>query len=77
MMQQTTTVTSPPLNDVQLMLLQLFSRPMAEQEVQAIRKMLLEYYEHLLQAEIDVVIAEKQIKRADFDQVLNRDQRTK
>ena len=77
MIQQTTTTTSPPLNDVQLMLLQLFSRPMAEQEVQAIRKMLLEYYEHLLQAEIDVVIAEKQIKRADFDQVLNRDQRSK
>lgn len=66
-----------PLNDVQLMLLRLFSRPMPNNDLEAIREMLLTYYETALQQEVERVIKVKDIKRADFDAVLNKQQRTK
>ncbi len=62
-----------PLNDVQLMLLRLFSRPMSESDTEAIRKMLLDYYDTLLQQEVDSVIEKKGIKREDFERLLNQD----
>ena len=73
-----TTQTSPsqPLNEVQLMLLRLFSRPMPEYDLEAIREMLLTYYETALHNEVERVIKEKDITRADFDVVLNQQQRT-
>jgi len=70
-------VASQPLNDVQLMLLKLFSRPVTANQLEEIREMLLNYYETELQKELDRVIAEKKITRADFDAVLNIQQRTK
>ena len=66
-----------PLNDVQLMLLRLFSRPMPARDLEAIREMLLSYYETALHQEVERVIEEKGITRADFEDVLNRQQRTK
>lgn len=66
-----------PLNEVQLMLLKLFSRPTAKNDMESIRKLLLDYYNEALQAELDSVIEEKNITRADFDKVLNKQQRTK
>jgi hypothetical protein len=66
-----------PLNDVQLMLLRLFSRPMPNNDLEAIREMLLTYYETALHQEVARVIKEKDIKRADFDAVLKKQQRTK
>ncbi len=71
-MQRTSTI-STPLNDVQLMLLRLFSRPMTKSDMEAIRTMLLEYYETLLQQEVEGVIQEKGITREDFDRLLNED----
>lgn len=50
-----------PLNEVQIMLLKLFSRPMSAQDLQAIREMLIAYYEAMLQRELDEVIEKKQI----------------
>jgi hypothetical protein len=73
----TTPVHKPPLNEVQLMLLQLFSRPMDADDLAAIRTMLLNYYDTLLQKELDNVIAEKHIQRADFDNLLQQSRRTK
>lgn len=67
---------TPPLNDVQLMLLRLFSRPMTEEDVKNIRAMLLEYYDSMLQKEVTTVIDEKGIKREDFEQLLRKDQRS-
>ena len=61
-----------PLNEVQLMLLRLFSRPMPNQDVKAIREMLLAYYETALHNEVERIIEQKGIKRADFDAVLNK-----
>lgn len=75
-MQRTGTI-STPLNDVQLMLLRLFSRPMTKSDMEAIRTMLLEYYETLLQQELEGVIQEKGITREDFDRLLNEDERSK
>ena len=66
-----------PLNEVQLMLLRLFSRPMPTHDLDAIREMLLTYYENALHKEVERVIEEKGIKRADFENVLNKQQRTK
>ncbi len=59
------------------MLLRLFSRPMTTSDTEAIRKMLLEYYETLLQKEVDKVMEEKSIIREDFDRLLNEDKRSK
>jgi hypothetical protein len=66
-----------PLNDVQLMLLRLFSRPMSKSDTEAIRNMLLDYYDMSLQQEVDKVIEEKGIQREDFERLLNQDRRTK
>jgi hypothetical protein len=64
-----------PLNEVQVMLLRLFSRPVSPAHLEAIRNLLLEYYETLLQEEVDRTTREKGITRANFDKVLNEQQR--
>lgn len=69
--------TAQPLNEMQLMLLRLFSRPVSPQHLEAIRDMLLDYYESLLQKEVDSTISSKGITRADFERVLDQQQRTK
>ena len=66
-----------PLNEVQLMLLRLFSRPVSSTDLEAIRNLLLDYYESMLQKEVDKTVRAKGITRADFDEVLNEQQRTK
>jgi hypothetical protein len=68
---------SSPLNEVQLMLLRLFSRPVSPAHLESIRNLLLDYYDKLLQEEVDNTIKEKGITRDDFDRVLNEQQRTK
>ncbi len=68
---------SQPLNETQLMLLRLFSRPISPKELEAISDLLLDYYENMLQKEVDKSIEEKDITRTDFDRVLNEQQRTK
>lgn len=60
-----------PLNDIQLMLLKLFSRS-SSKNMEAIRHLLLDYYNKSLQAELDTVIEQKNITRADYDKVLNQ-----
>lgn len=69
--------TAPPLNDVQLMLLRLFSRDMSKTELDAIRAMLLDYYDRALQDEVQKVIKEKKIERSTFEEKLNQQQRSR
>ncbi|MBL7817579.1 MAG: hypothetical protein JNL70_21415 [Saprospiraceae bacterium] len=71
------TAQAQPLNEVQIMLLRLFSRPMPSQDVDAIRELLLSYYEKALHQEVEKVIETKGLTRADFETVLNKQQRTK
>jgi hypothetical protein len=59
-----------PLNDVQLMLLRLFSRPVSTQDLDAIQNLLLDYYNNALQKELDRVIEEKNITREDYEKIL-------
>jgi hypothetical protein len=66
-----------PLNEVQVMLLRLFSRPVKNDDLEKIRALLISYYEVALQDELDRVIEEKNITREDFDKILNKQQRTK
>jgi len=66
-----------PLNDVQMMLLKLFSKSNTTKDTEAIRQLLLDYYNKALQTELDNVIAKKDITRLDYDKVLNQQQRTK
>lgn len=66
-----------PLNDAQLTLLRLFSREMSQEEFHSLRKVLMEFYEQELQKELDNVIAEKKLSPRDFQERLNRQQRTK
>ena len=68
----TQTVATQPLNDVQIMLLKLFSRLVPTIQLEEIRGMLLNYYEAALQKELERVIEEKKITRADFDIVLHK-----
>lgn len=65
------------LNDVQLTLLKLFSRQMSEAEQLDIKEMLLNYYDNALQRELQSVIQEKGYTKQDFENVLNKSQRTK
>ena len=60
-----------PLNDIQLMLLRLFSRPGSTQDLDAIQHILLDDYNNALQKELDRVIEEKNITREDYDKVLS------
>lgn len=68
--------TQAPLNEAQLTLLRLFSRQMDDQEILALRALLLEFYERSLQEELDRVIDEKAIQQKDFEDRLNRQQCT-
>jgi hypothetical protein len=65
------------LNDVQLTLLKLFSRKMSETELSDIKQLLLNYYDNALQIEVQHAIQEKGYSKQDFEDVLNRSQRTK
>ena len=59
-----------PLNEVQLMLLRLFSRQSDAGDLEAIRHILLEYYEKMLHEEVEKVVSEKGIEREDFEKIL-------
>ena len=66
-----------PLNDVQLMLLRLFSRGLSKIELDAIRALLLDYYDRSLQEEVQNVIKEKKIERSTFEEKLNQQQHSR
>jgi hypothetical protein len=70
-------VLHPPLNEIQLMLLRLFSRQMSKVEMDAIRDILLDYYDHALQEEVQKVIEKKKIERTRFEEKLNQQQRSR
>ncbi|WP_353483799.1 hypothetical protein [Haliscomenobacter sp.] len=60
-----------PLNDIQLMLLRLFSRPGSAQDLAAIQNILLDYYNNALQNELDRVIKEKNISKEDYEKIFS------
>lgn len=70
------TTNQPPLNEIQLTLLRLFSREMSSDEMTHIKQLLMDYYEKELQKELDEVIADKNLNPADFEERLNQQQRS-
>ena len=72
-----TTVAQAPMNATQMMLLRLFSRPMTEESTEAIRKLLMDYYDKMIQEEVEKAIAEKGITNADFEAMKNKSYRNR
>jgi hypothetical protein len=66
-----------PFTETQRLLLGLFSREMSLQEQNDIKELLLDYYDNLLQKEVQKAIQEKGYTNADIEQVLQNSQRTK
>ena len=71
-----TVIQHKPLNSVQQTLLALFSRDISEVEQNDIRELLLNYYDKMLQSEVQKVIQEKRYTSEDFEKMLNNSQRT-
>jgi hypothetical protein len=59
------------LNPLQVSLLRLFNRPMAEQETLELKRLLVKHYSKLLKEEVTKVVAEKGYIQRDFDNMLN------
>lgn len=57
------------LNDIQLTLLRLFSRPMSEQETIQLRDLLTAYYAEKLLDNVEQVVEQKGITPADYDRI--------
>lgn len=72
-----TAVAQAPMNTTQMMLLRLFSRPMTEESTEAIRKLLMDYYDKMIQEEVEKAIAEKGITNADFEAMKNKPYRNR
>ena len=71
-----------PLNTTQMMLLRLFSRPMPEQRMKEIKRLLLQYYTQNLHEAVEKAISEKAISEKGItdeiiDAKLNQQQRSK
>ena len=65
------------LNEVQIGLLRMFNRPMSQEESVEIRDLLSKHYANKLFDEVDKVVAEKGITKADYEKLRNEHQRTK
>ena len=69
-------VVSKKLNEAQLVLLRLFDRPIAQEEVTELRDFLVAYYNKKLEVELNRIIAEKQMTLQDIDNLGNFENRT-
>lgn len=66
-MQQQNTAKSQKLNETQLMLLRLFSRQMPPEQLQKLRLLLVEFYDGLVQAEIERLAKTKDLSQERLD----------
>ena len=73
----TSSSVQTPMNATQMMLLRLFSRPVPEQRMKEIKKLLLQYYTQNLHDEVEKAIAEKGITDADYEALENKLYRNK
>jgi hypothetical protein len=61
------------LNPLQISLLRLFNRPMKDDEILSLKRILVKHYSVLLNNELERVIEEKGYTQEDFDKMLNED----
>lgn len=57
------------LNETQLMLLKLFSREMSEESLKQLKRLLVDFYDEMVQAEIEKLQASKNLTQADLDRL--------
>jgi hypothetical protein len=62
---------SPRLNSLQISLLRLFSQNISDDQTLEIRKLMMNYFDIQLKAELDKVVEEKGYTEDDFRQMLN------
>jgi hypothetical protein len=62
---------SPRLNSLQISLLRLFSQNISDDQTLEIRKLMMNYFDIQLKAELETVIEEKVYTEDDFRQMLN------
>lgn len=67
------TAITHKLNPLQVSLLRLFNRDMSDDEILALKRVLVKHYSELLRNEVEQVVAEKGYTQADFDAMLNQD----
>ena len=62
---------SSGLNEIQVSLLRLFSRPVSEKQTKELKKLLVDYYSIQLEKGVSKVVTEKGYSQKDFDDMLN------
>ena len=62
---------SPKLNSLQISLLRLFSQNIPDNQTLEIRKLMMNYFDIQLKAELEKVIEEKGYTEEDYHQMLN------
>ena len=65
------------LNEVQIGLLRMFSRPMSEEQALKIKRVIVSFLADELDTEIEKVVDEKNITEKDFNVLRKQHQRTK
>lgn len=68
-----TQIQNHGLNPLQVSLLRLFNRPMKDEEVLTLKRILVKHYSSQLKNELERVVEEKGYTQADFDKMLNED----
>ena len=63
--------SSPKLNSLQISLLRLFSQNIPDNQTLEIRKLMIEYFDAQLKAELETVIEQKGYTTDDFQAMLN------
>ena len=71
-----TTVLKQPLSNLQLELLEIFARPVANDDLLAIKKMLADYFAQKAMDEADALWEERQYTQTTMDNWLNTHRRT-
>jgi hypothetical protein len=61
--------TQPKLNEAQLMLLKIFSREVPPEAMKELNRLLVEFYDNLVQLELEKLQASKPITQADLDRL--------
>lgn len=59
------------LNEIQISLLRLFSRPMTENEAKELKQVLVSHYNEQLSEELNKITEEKNFSQNNFDDMLN------
>lgn len=62
---------SPRLNSLQISLLRLFSQNISDNQTLEIRKLMMNYFDVQLKAELETIIEQKGYTEDDFRQMLN------